>query len=127
MLWSMRRSGELGLYIYNMYKLHINVISKSYFPSSFNSLVLLVTFTFILNTYDCACAGYSDNVLSHIEALEEQFDVIHDRLVTDLTDRGTPVEQMLQALTQLPLALRLRYQGTIHYISASKVFSYSSV
>ena len=58
-------------------------------------------------------AGYSDNVLLQIESLEEQFDNIHSRLVTELTEGGTSVEEVLQALTKLPFAFRKQYQDTI--------------
>ena len=58
-------------------------------------------------------AGYSDTVSSQIESLEEQFDNIHSRLVTELTEGGTSVEQVLQALTKLPFAFRKQYQDII--------------
>ena len=50
---------------------------------------------------------------SRIEKLEEQFDDIHDRLVTELSEGGTTVEQILRALTKLPFAFRKQYEDTI--------------
>ena len=57
--------------------------------------------------------GYGDDVSLQIESLEEQFDNIHSRLVTELTEGGTSVEEVLQALTKLPFAFRKQYQDTI--------------
>ena len=57
--------------------------------------------------------GYPDTVSLQIESLEEQFDDIHSRLVTELTEVGTLVEEVLQALTKLPFAFRKQYQDTI--------------
>lgn len=57
---------------------------------------------------------YPDNVSSRIEVLEEQFHDIHSRLVTELSaNEGISVEQVLQALTMLPFAIRKQYQDTI--------------
>lgn len=53
-------------------------------------------------------------MLSQIEALEEQFRDIHGRLVTELsTNEGISIDQVLQALTMLPFAIRRQYQDTI--------------
>ena len=48
-----------------------------------------------------------------IETLEEQFDSLHDRLVTELSDGGASVENVLWALTKLPLAFRKEYESAI--------------
>ena len=56
---------------------------------------------------------YPDTVSSQIELLEDQFDNIHDRLVRELTEGGTSVEQVLQALTKLPFTFRKQYQDTV--------------
>ena len=45
--------------------------------------------------------------------MEEQFDLLHDRLVTELSEGGTSVEQVLRALTKLPLTFRKEYESTI--------------
>ena len=45
--------------------------------------------------------------------MEEQFDCLHDRLVTELSEGGTSVERVLRALTRLPLTFRKEYESTI--------------
>ena len=45
--------------------------------------------------------------------LEEQFDDLHDRLVTELSEGGTSVEQILRALTKLPFSFRKQYEDAI--------------
>ena len=53
------------------------------------------------------------DVSKKIETLEEQFDCLHDRLVTELSERGASVDQVLRALTKLPFTFRKGYEGTI--------------
>ena len=53
------------------------------------------------------------DVSMRIEKLEEQFDSLHDRLVTELSEGGASVENVLWALTKLPLAFRKEYESTI--------------
>ena len=53
------------------------------------------------------------DVSMRIETLEEQFDSLHDRLVTELSEGGASVENVLWALTKLPLAFRKEYESTI--------------
>ena len=50
---------------------------------------------------------------TRIETLEEQFDCLHERLVTELSEGGTSVDQVLLALTKLPLKFRKEYESTI--------------
>ena len=45
--------------------------------------------------------------------MEEQFGCLHDRLVTELSEGGVSVDQLLQALTKLPLTFRKEYESTI--------------
>ena len=52
-------------------------------------------------------------VSKRIETLEEQFDCLHDRLVTELSEGGVSVEKVLRSLTKLPLAFRKEYESTI--------------
>ena len=53
---------------------------------------------------------------SRIEKLEKQFDNIHKRLVTELSEGGTSVLQILQVLTRLPIAFRRQYEDAIRGI-----------
>ena len=53
------------------------------------------------------------DVSKRIETLEDQFDCLHDRLVTELSERGTSVERVLRTLTRLPLSFRKEYESTI--------------
>ena len=53
------------------------------------------------------------DVSKRIATLEEQFDCLHDRLVTELSEGGTSVERVLRALTKLPLTFRKEYESTI--------------
>ena len=53
------------------------------------------------------------DISKRIETLEEQFDCLHDRLVTELSEGGASVDQVLRALTKLPLAFRKEYESTI--------------
>ena len=53
------------------------------------------------------------DVSKRIETLEEQFDSLHDRLVTELSEGGASVDQVLRALTKLPLTFRKEYESTI--------------
>ena len=48
-----------------------------------------------------------------IEMLEEQFDCLHERLVNELSEGGTSVDQVLRTLTKLPLTFRKEYESTI--------------
>ena len=48
-----------------------------------------------------------------IDALEEQFDCLHKRLVNELSKGDTSVEEVLQVLTMLPLKLRREYESRI--------------
>ena len=56
---------------------------------------------------------FPHDVSKRIETLEEQFDCLHKRLVTELSEGGTSVEEVLRALTKLPLAFRKEYEGAI--------------
>ena len=56
---------------------------------------------------------FPHDVSKRIETLEEQFDHLHDRLVTELSEGGASVEIILRALTKLPLAFRKEYEGAI--------------
>ena len=53
------------------------------------------------------------DVLKRIETLEEQFDCLHERLVTELSEGGASVDQVLRTLTKLPLTFRKEYESTI--------------
>ena len=53
------------------------------------------------------------DVSKRIEALEQQFDCLHERLVDELSDGDTSVRQVLQALTKLPFTFRKEYESTI--------------
>ena len=53
------------------------------------------------------------DVSKRIETLEEQFDCLHERLVTELSEGGASVDQVLRALTKLPLTFRKEYESTI--------------
>lgn len=48
-----------------------------------------------------------------IEALEKQFDNLHDQLVSELSEGDVSVDQLLQSLTKLPLVFRREYESTI--------------
>ena len=48
-----------------------------------------------------------------IETLEEQFDCLHDLLVTELSEGGASVDQVLRALKELPLTFRKEYESVI--------------
>ena len=48
-----------------------------------------------------------------IKAFEGQFDCLHDRLVAELSEGGTSVDKVLQALTKLPFAFRKEYESII--------------
>ena len=60
-----------------------------------------------------ACIVFPHDVSKRIETLEEQFDSLHDRLVTELSEGGASVEKVLWALTKLPLAFRREYESAI--------------
>ena len=53
------------------------------------------------------------DVSKRIATLEEQFDCLHDCLVTELSEGGTSVERVLRTLTKLPLTFRKEYESTI--------------
>ena len=65
------------------------------------------------------------DVSKRIETLEEQFDCLHDRLVTELSEGDASVEKILRALTKLPLTFRKEYESTIqsmlHELEAQEV------
>ena len=61
----------------------------------------------------CLNVVFPHDVSKRIETLEEQFDSLHDRLVTELSEGGASVENVLWALTKLPLAFRKEYESTI--------------
>ena len=46
-----------------------------------------------------------------IEALIEQFDCLHERLVNELSEESTSVDQVLQVLTKLPVTFRKGYEN----------------
>ena len=46
-----------------------------------------------------------------IEALIEQFDCLHERLVNELSEGSTSVDQVLQVLTKLPVTFRKGYEN----------------
>ena len=48
-----------------------------------------------------------------IEALEDEFNCLHDRLMNELSSGGTSVRKVLQALTKLPLKFRMEYESKI--------------
>ena len=48
-----------------------------------------------------------------IEALIEQFDCLHERLVTEVSEGGISVGKVLRALTRLPLTFRTEYESKI--------------
>ena len=48
-----------------------------------------------------------------IEALMDQFDCLHERLVNELSEGSTSVDQVLQVLTKLPVTFRKEYESTI--------------
>ena len=48
-----------------------------------------------------------------IEALIEQFDCLHERLVTEVSKGGISVGKVLRALTRLPLTFRTEYESKI--------------
>ena len=48
-----------------------------------------------------------------IEALENEFNCLHDRLVNELSSGGTSVNQVLNELTKLPLKFRMEYENKI--------------
>ena len=53
------------------------------------------------------------DVSKRIKTSEEQFDCLHERLVTELSEGGASVDQALRALTKLPLTFRKEYESTI--------------
>ena len=53
------------------------------------------------------------DVSKRIEALEQQFDCLHERLVDELSNGDTSVRQVLQALTKLPFTFRKEYESAI--------------
>ena len=65
------------------------------------------------------------DVSKRIETLEQQFDCLHDRLVTELSEGDVSVEKILRALTKLPLTFRKEYESTIqsmlHELEAQEV------
>ena len=65
------------------------------------------------------------DVSKRIETLEEQFDCLHDRLVTELSEGDASVEKILRALTKLPLTFRKEYESAIqsmlHELEAQEV------
>ena len=51
-----------------------------------------------------------------IEALIEQFDCLHERLVNELSEGSTSVDQVLRVLTKLPVTFRKEYESTIQKV-----------
>jgi hypothetical protein len=51
-----------------------------------------------------------------IKNLIEQFDCLHERLVNEVSKKGTSVDQVLRALTRLPFTFRKEYENTIQNI-----------
>ena len=64
-------------------------------------------------TMDCLYVVFPHDVPTWIETLEEQFVVLHDRLVTELSERGVSVKKVLRALIVLPFAIRNEYINAI--------------
>ena len=56
---------------------------------------------------------FPHDVSKRIETLEEQFDMLHDRLVTELSEGGSSVIKILRALTKLPFGIRKEYESSI--------------
>ena len=48
-----------------------------------------------------------------IKTLVEEFDCLHERLVNEVSEGGTPVKQVLRALTRLPFTFRMEYESKI--------------
>ena len=48
-----------------------------------------------------------------IEALIEEFDCLHERLVTEVSEGGISIGKVLRALTRLPLTFRTEYESKI--------------
>ena len=48
-----------------------------------------------------------------IRILVEEFDCLHERLVNEVSERGTPVKQVLRALTRLPFTFKTEYESKI--------------
>ena len=48
-----------------------------------------------------------------IKTLVEEFDCLHERLVNEISEGGTPVKQVLRALTRLPFTFRTEYESKI--------------
>ena len=48
-----------------------------------------------------------------IETLIEQFDCLHERLVTEISEGGISVGKVLRALTRLPITFRTEYESKI--------------
>ena len=48
-----------------------------------------------------------------IKTLVEEFDCLHERLVNEVSSGGTPVREVLRALTRLPFTFRKEYESTI--------------
>ena len=48
-----------------------------------------------------------------IKTLVEEFDCLHERLVNEVSEGGTPVKQVLRALTRLPFTFRTEYESKI--------------
>ena len=67
----------------------------------------------MLRSYDYSSIAFPNDVSKRIETLEEQFDCLHGRLVTELSEGGASVDQVLQALTKLPFSFRKEYESTI--------------
>ena len=53
------------------------------------------------------------DVTKWIETLIEQFDCLHERLVTEISEGGISVGKVLRALTRLPLTFRTEYESKI--------------
>ena len=52
-----------------------------------------------------------------IKELEEQFDCLHERLVNELSEGGTSMDQVLRILTKLPFTFRMEYESAIQIMS----------
>ena len=48
-----------------------------------------------------------------IKTLVEEFDCLHERLVNEVSEGGTPVKQVLRALTRLPFTFKTEYESKI--------------
>ena len=46
-----------------------------------------------------------------IEALIEEFDCLHERLMNELSEGSTSVDQVLRVLTKLPVTFRKEYES----------------